>query len=409
MKKTICLVTNWYPTKENPYQGLFFKEQAFAVSEYFDFVIVHYKEHIRKKPFSKISVSQSNQEKNTIEYDIDITVPCTLYMRNIINDFYVKHIRKKTVEGVGKYISKKKAAYTKNIISRVFDQYIKRDIDVFYCVDAQQEAFNVQCLAEHYKKPYIVGEHAPVPWPGTVINDVNKYAIEKADLFLAISNDKIRQLLLQNIKLPKIVYLGNLIDETKIVNEHKINDVKTFIIVAAHTFYKNYDLFIDVMNRVTEITDCDFNVMIVGYGANKGYSQNIELFENQIKHSQFADRAIMIPEVPHEKIGDVLNKADAFIMTSIQEGQPVSAMEAACCGLPIFSTRCGGVEDYIDEKMGRIYSVTDYEGMAQGLKEFLEGKLEFDPIYIRKEIIEKFGVKMFQKKFVKAIVDVIMK
>ena len=32
-KKKICLITNWYPTKENPYQGIFFKEQAQALGD----------------------------------------------------------------------------------------------------------------------------------------------------------------------------------------------------------------------------------------------------------------------------------------------------------------------------------------------------------------------------------------
>ena len=94
-------------------------------------------------------------------------------------------------------------------------------------------------------------------------------------------------------------------------------------------------------------------------------------------------------------------------MTSIQEGQPVSAMEAACCGLPIFSTRCGGVEDYVDEKMGRIYSVVDCEGMTQGLKEYLEGDIEFDAHHIRQQVIEKFGNKAFVEKFTNAFHQVI--
>jgi glycosyltransferase involved in cell wall biosynthesis len=106
-------------------------------------------------------------------------------------------------------------------------------------------------------------------------------------------------------------------------------------------------------------------------------------------------------------IGKVFNRADAFVMTSIQEGQPVSAMEAACCGLPIFSTRCGGVEDYVDEKIGRIYNVTDYEGMAQGLKDFLEGKITFDSQYIRSQIVKQFGKKAFVANFTTAFDGVI--
>lgn len=399
MKKIICLVTNWYPTESNPFQGLFFKEQAFAVSENFDFVVVHYREHIRKRLINRVMPPLIRRERNTIEYTFDIINPISLYIADVIHDFSVKYISKKTVDGIGKYISKRHKTFTAKRVTKLFDKYIKEGIDVFYCINAHQEAFYVKCLAEYYDKPYIVGEHAPVPWPGSVINDANKYAIENANMFLAISNDKIRQLLMQNIKLPEIYYIGNLIDEKRLTINRKYNKVKTFIIVAAHSFYKNYDLFISVMNRLSEITNKDFRVMIIGYGANQGYSKNVSEFERKIKGSAFANKTIMIPEVPHERIGEELNKADAFVMTSIQEGQPVSAMEAACCGLPIFSTRCGGVEDYVDDRMGRIYSIMDCEGMAQGLKSFLEGEIEFDSEYIRNQVIKKFGVKAFTGNF----------
>ena len=207
--------------------------------------------------------------------------------------------------------------------------------------------------------------------------------------------------------MPKINYIGNLIDEERLFARERHNQVKTFVIVAAHSFYKNYDLFIAVMNRLTEITAIPFKVMIVGYGANKGYSKNVEEFEYTIEKTKFADKTEMIPYVPHEKIGEVLNRADVFVMTSIQEGQPVSAMEAACCGLPIFSTRCGGVEDYVDDKMGRIYDIMDCEGLANGLKDYLEGKMFFDSKSIRKTIVCRFGKKFFIDKFVNVFNEVI--
>ena len=147
--------------------------------------------------------------------------------------------------------------------------------------------------------------------------------------------------------------------------------------------------------------------MIVGYGANKGYSKNEEELEEKIYQSKFANKAELIPAVSHENMVDVFNQADAFVMTSIQEGQPVSAMEAACCGLPIFSTRCGGVEDYVDDAMGRIYDVSDVDGMANGLKGFLEGQILFDSMYIRKQIIAMFGREKFTREFANAFLKVI--
>ena len=94
-------------------------------------------------------------------------------------------------------------------------------------------------------------------------------------------------------------------------------------------------------------------------------------------------------------------------MTSIQEGQPVSAMEAACCGLPVFSTRCGGVEDYIDAKMGRIFDITDSDDMAEALKDYLDGKIKFDAEYIRNTVVEKFGKEAFTRNFTEAFNDAI--
>ena len=73
-KKVICLITNWYPTPENPFQGSFFKEQALSLSDYFDFIVVHYYFSygiIREK----YCVTECGEEDNIKEYRIELTVP----------------------------------------------------------------------------------------------------------------------------------------------------------------------------------------------------------------------------------------------------------------------------------------------------------------------------------------------
>ena len=170
----------------------------------------------------------------------------------------------------------------------IFAQDIGESIDLLYCVNAQKESYTLQCVSEALKKPYVVAEHAPFPWPGQSISDVEKQAIENAEAFMAISYDKIRQVLLQNIKPKKIVYVGNLVDESQFVLKKYSGEIKTFLIVAAHSFYKNYDLFIEIFNKLVKITEIPFRVMIVGYGSNKGYSKNSDELENKIKLSDFA-------------------------------------------------------------------------------------------------------------------------
>ena len=93
-------------------------------------------------------------------------------------------------------------------------------------------------------------------------------------------------------------------------------------------------------------------------------------------------------------------------MTSIQEGQPVAPLEAACCGLPIFSTRCGGVEDYVDDSVGRRVGILDHEELASHLNDYLEGKITFDKDHIREVITSRYGKKVFVEKFMRIVDEV---
>lgn len=417
-RKKIALITNWYPTNTNPYQGIFFKEQAFALEEKFDFCVIHITEckrylliqyfiaWLRKK---HIQIERINEERNTVEYNVTLYYTIYILIADVLKNVYEKYIKRTIIEGVGRYVSLRYIKNKKKKLKKIFTEMLLEDIDILYAISAQTESSTLQCLSEILEKPYMVAEHGPFPWPGSVLSDAERNAIINADLFLAISYDKIRQVMMQNIQLKRIKYVGNMVDETQFYIKKQKREIPTFIIVAAHSFYKNYPLFIRIFETLTEITAEKFEVMIVGYGANKGYSKNVEKFEERICNSKFRDKAVLIPEVAHDKMNDIYNNADVFVMTSIQEGMPVSALEAACCGLPIFTTMCGGVEDYIDDNIGRVYNIIDYEAFANGLKDYLEKKIVFDSEYIRKYIISKYGKDIFAKNMTEAIESILEK
>ena len=402
-KKIILMLPSWYPTKDNPFQGSFFKEQAIALEDNFNFIVIlpNYKTvfsfgYLIKKIFNLNKVILNNEEKNTKEFIIYIPLIIKIYIH--FYDFLKKRKLKIREDGIGKYIPN----IFENILKKQFIQILKQNhfnFDYVYGVTAQDKAIEAELFAKAANVPYVLAEHAPFPWPGTTLSDKQKQAIENADLFLAISNDKIRQVLLQNIHLKNIKYIGNLVDETMFKMQPVAHDTKTFLIVAANSFYKQYDMFIKVFNELKSITQKPFKVIVAGYNANKGYSRNAEELLNHLKNSNFYDDIELIPSVPRNELYKLYNRVDCFIMTSIQEGQPVSALEAACCGLPIFSTRCGGVEDYVTNDIGRIYDITDYKSFANGLSDFLEERITFNKDNIHKTIINKFGKQTFINNF----------
>lgn len=384
-KATILMIPSWWPTKENPINGTFFKEQMQFLLSDFDFIIYHI---TSKTTLFKNGVSLIKKEECCGQ-------PEYWFCQNFSIGFKIRNkISKLLTKNDNLYNNKFKKDLSKSLT------LISEKFDLIYGVTAQDEAIKCSALSKLTGKPFVLGEHAPFPWPGQIISPEKKVAIEEASQMFIISKDKIRQIMLQNIKLKNMKYVGNLIDENKFTLTPIKHQKKTFLIVAAHSFYKNYDMFIETMNKLTQKTKKDFRVIVAGYNSNKGYSENAKLLEDKLHNSLFADKIELVESVPRSEINELYNRADAFIMTSIQEGQPVSAMEAACCGLPVFSTRCGGVEDYITEENGRITDITDSDLLSDYLKDFLAGKIKFDSNVIRNIAVEKFGCKAFRKNMV---------
>ena len=397
-KKKICLITNWYPSENNKEQGLFFREQIIALSDYYDFYVLHY-QYGDFTILEDVNVDLVKKEFNIEEYNIRLNQSLLTLFRRVLT---------KLNKNIFDPIINIQNSIIKHLNNKKFNEVLK-DVDLYYTVSCQTEANILKGISAFYNKPYVISEHAPFPWVGSIITKENKEAIENANLFLAISNDKIKQIKMQNVKLKNIKYVGNLVDENVFTYKNNNNDIKTFITVGANSFYKNYDMLIKTLDRLCEISDKNFRLIVVGYDANKGYSRPSEELIEKFKKSKFSDYIDYVPSVPHEEMNVYYNKADAFIMTSIQEGQPVSALEAACSGLPIFSTRCGGVEDYVDDKVGRLVDVMDFEKLAYYLKEFLENEISFDNEYIRKVVIEKYGKKEFVKNMHEAFESVMRK
>lgn len=411
-KKKVLAIVTWYPSKENPWAGSFFKEQCELLSDKYDITLLKIdyfntlgiKYSLKRIDGKDITINDIGLSSSFTEKQVVIYRPSELALKNNLLSRY--NIRKKGIAGVGIVDCESEKKFWRKHMTRL-TSILGEKYDLVYGMSAQGTAIYASLIAKELGVPYILSEHSPFLIPGSSMSDTFKDAMEGASAFLAISNDKVRQILMQNIKLKNITYIGNIIDEEKFTYEPQSHEDKTFLIVASHSFYKNYDLFIKTMNRLTELATKPFKVIVAGFGANKGYSQGVDEFVKKIENSMFYDMAEMIPSVSREDIAALYNRADAFVMTSIQEGQPVSAIEATACGLPVFSTRCGGVEDYLDEKMGRIVPILDYEALANHLNDFLDGKVAYDSEYIRNTVVSMFGREAFCKNIDKIFDEVI--
>ena len=139
---------------------------------------------------------------------------------------------------------------------------------------------------------------------------------------------------------------------------------------------KNLEFFVDVIAKLLQETKRNFNVFMVGDGESKnnilykikqyGLSYS-EMMEGDCKNVNFIFTSW------DKKIDEVMAGLDLVSLCSLNEGTPVSIIEAQTAGKPVISTNVGGVEDIIaDGKTGLLSEVNNRKMFVQQLKTLIE-------------------------------------
>ena len=101
-------------------------------------------------------------------------------------------------------------------------------------------------------------------------------------------------------------------------------------------------------------------LLIVGEGDQR-QSMEVEIRERNLgQHVVLAGN--------RADVADLLSAADAFVMSSISEGIPLTIIEAMAAGLPVVSTAVGGIPEMIDhERSGILVPSGDHRALANAL------------------------------------------
>jgi len=184
-----------------------------------------------------------------------------------------------------------------------------------------------------------------------IFRNLEKFLAKRTDKIIAISNIQ-KQELSEKYKIAKpnkfqVIALGfdlnkyqeNITRNRKNFREkYQIND-KTIVIsiVGRLVPIKNHKLFINSINELIKKSDKKIKAFIVGGG---------ELFDElneYVKSLNLQNNIIFTSWIKETEI--VYAGSDIIALTSLNEGTPVSLIEAQASGLPIISTNVGGVSD----------------------------------------------------------------
>ena len=166
-----------------------------------------------------------------------------------------------------------------------------------------------------------------------------------------------------------VIYNGIDIDEFKADTLIK-EEGKIYLTVGATrvTTRKGIDYLIEAVDLLKEKFPNIF-LEIMGEGDAKND------LENKTKNLGLEKKVKFLGRVPREKTFSYYQKADIFVLPSLNEGMSNAMLEALSSGLPIVATNTGGADELVrDGVNGSIVKMKDARDLAEKLEKIISNK-----------------------------------
>ena len=103
-----------------------------------------------------------------------------------------------------------------------------------------------------------------------------------------------------------------------------------------------------------------------------------------------------------DKLSSMYSAADVFVLPSLQDNLPNTALEALACGVPIVAFDSGGVPEIVKAgETGRLVPVGDVNGLAAAIAALLENKeerLKMSELG-RRSAVQNYGLEVQAKRY----------
>lgn len=202
-------------------------------------------------------------------------------------------------------------------------------------------------------------------------NDV-KNVLEKAALPVEFQDDTFC-----NVELRQLCeILGN-------------KSVNKFINIARFSKEKGIDRLITAFDKYRRQRDNSAWLIIIG-----GYGSEFDNILSMVQDEEgntLIKNVVVIKSIVNPY--SILSKCDAFVLSSLYEGLPMTIIEALMLNVPVISTDITGPREFLQEGYG--YLVEDSEqGLVKGFWDFKDGKLgdlkKFDVEKFNSDAMEEF-------------------
>ncbi len=390
-KMKILVIPSFYPTEENPYRGIFFREQSEIIQSFGCEVHVVYSEHLSLKRFSF-----NKAYKNHFQYSHNIENGLPVHRKHTWN--FIPTMNR---YGLGLKIW---VRHVLKIIKLIMSEgFVPDVIHAHGLVAAGIAAFEVK---KKYKIPYIITEHFSGFEQKTFNNNASfktlKESLLNAEKIIAVSpslrNSIIKTFNLENEN--ELLVIPNFIDVNffSLKKENKKNNF-SFLTISNLTYNKKVDRLIEAFSFLCK----DKNNIFLRIG---GDGESLDSLKQLVSRLNIQDKVIFLGNLSRSEVKDQMMASDCFVLSSDIETFGVVLLEALAVGTPVISTRSGGPDFFINDDIGRLVeknSKSLYDAMCY----MIDNISKFERNKVRDFVVKNFSGDVIALKYLDMFKNII--
>ncbi|MEZ4859687.1 MAG: glycosyltransferase [Caldilineaceae bacterium] len=364
----ILFVTAWYPTQANPHWGIFVREHAKAASLYNDITVLHC--HGRNS-----QLDHWWQLSETRELALTEDIPT-----------YVLQHRPSPLPRTSYFLRY-------GALLKAYQQLVRQGFrpDILHA-HVHQVALPVTLLGKLYGIPVVITEHHSV-FPRQMLSKLDlleaRCAFPLAEKVLPVSKALQHGIERYGIRA-RFQVVPNVVDNSlfyRVENQTALTTrPKQLLCVATMppTHVKGITFLLEALAQLYTHRQ-DWELTIIGDGPVRGE------YEQKTYELGLSNHVHFWGGRPKAEVAAAMRKSDLFVLPSLWENMPCVLIEAMSSGLPIVSTRTGGIPEIVDPDVGLLAQPGDVSSLHEALNTMLDNFVNYDRCQISAKAQQRYS------------------
>lgn len=387
-KMHVLYLPRWYPNRYDPMPGLFIERHGISVLPHADVSVlyVHSDDQLKDR---KYDIVKSDEDLYTIRIYFKKSGLGFKPLANLVNAwrFYSSH--RKGMKMIRKARGNFDLIHV-HVLTRL----------------------GIIALWNKLKNgtPYVITEHWTRYLPttdtyhGFMRKLMTKWVVRKASAVMPVTAN-LRDAMIDNgLKNDNYVVIPNVVDvEMFRPGEWQRNGNKKRIVHLScfADIQKNISGILRVLKRLSEKRD-DFECVMIGDGVDfemlKNYSDELGLTGKFVEFKGLKE---------NEELAGLMAEADFMIMFSNHENLPVVILESYACGVPVISTRVGGIHEHMNDDLGRLTEPKNEEEFLETIEQTLDHPEQYSKQKLRDYAVNHFSNEVIGKSLYGLYSDIV--